>query len=75
MITKTTQLRLVNKMIEADEVKLARLIRQAQELQAYLDRLYIRRGKLEADIRMEERDAAPMVKTQPAGVRLGGIEV
>lgn len=75
MITNTTRLRLVNKMIAADEIKLAGLISQAKEVQSYLDRLYVRRGKLEADITMEERDSAQLVKPQPAGVRIGGFEV
>lgn len=75
MITKQVQLRLTNKMIEVDEKKLADLKAQQGELQAFLDRLYVRRKKLEADIAMEERDMAPLVKPQPEGVRIGGFEV
>lgn len=75
MIPKATQLRLTNKLIEIGEKKLAELRSQAQETQANLDTLYNQRNSLEADIRMEERDTAQLVKPQPAGVQVEGWNI
>lgn len=79
MITNKTKLSLVNRMIDADEERLEGKLAEVEALRAYLDRLYARRHKLTAELAREEafaaRDEAPIVKTQPAGVRLDGFQV